>query len=101
MHWNTRFLRLKALFCLLDVNYDDCSNRGDHLVKRMLPLLPRLTAQRTDLLLVNFALWFNEKDTYRAHLKIFEDYYITHKASRNRSSAASFTSNNGQYSAAV
>jgi hypothetical protein len=52
---------------------------GDWLVQTLLPLFPALGVKRSDVMVLNFAIWINKEQEYRDNIRMFADYYRANK----------------------
>eukprot|EP00884_Botryococcus_braunii_P023107 jgi/Botrbrau1/9480/Bobra.0252s0098.2 len=55
------------------------SNLGDWLAHTLLPLFPALGVKRTDVMVLNFAIWINSRQEYERNVSAFANYYQAHK----------------------
>jgi len=56
-----------------------CSNLADHLVKELLPMRKKVGMKRSDIMLVNIAVWVNSEKNLRSNISMWADYYTRHK----------------------
>lgn len=55
------------------------SNLADHMVKDLMPVRERIGMRRSDIMLVNIAVWVNSEKNLRANISMWADYYKRHK----------------------
>ena len=56
-----------------------CSNMADHLVKDFLPVREGVGMRRSDIMLVNVAVWLNSEKTLRTQINLWVDYFRRHR----------------------
>ena len=55
------------------------SNLADHMVKELLPLRDKLGMRKSDIMLVNIAVWVNSEKNLRSNISMWASYYTRHK----------------------
>lgn len=50
------------------------------MVKELLPLRDRMGMRKTDIMLVNIAVWVNSEKNLRSNISMWASYYTRHKA---------------------
>ena len=55
------------------------SNLADHMIKDLMLVRERIGMRRSDIMLVNIAVWVNSEKNLRANISMWADYYKRHK----------------------
>ncbi len=55
------------------------SNLADHMVKDLMPMRKGIGMRRSDIMLVNIAVWVNSEKNLRANISMWAEYYKRHK----------------------